>query len=152
MLLLCRGMTTCTCAGNCVCTWNGERQCRYGGCPWAAGEWTQEASALEARMPGCINSRGGKGAKRLQGLVEHRVAKCACLPSEPLPVDVRYVPKAHTTNVASRWRNAPPTPPPPHPDATMTGTSATNSRGGTKRRTRRSASRTEDKGKEAALG
>ena len=57
-------------------------------------------------------------------------------------------------NIFSAMESAatPPPPPPPHPDATMTGTSATNSRGGTKRRTRRSASRTGDKGKEAALG
>ena len=51
------------CEGQCLCTWQGERQCRYGGCPWAAGEWTQEAGALEARMQGCINSQGEKARR-----------------------------------------------------------------------------------------
>ena len=40
---------------------------------------------------GVYQFAAAKGAKRLQGMV----TTYAGLPSEPLPVDVRYVPKAH---------------------------------------------------------
>ena len=46
---------------------------------------------------GVYQFAAAKGAKRLQELVEHSAATCACLPSEPLPVDVRCVPIIHRT-------------------------------------------------------
>ena len=55
---------------------------------------------------GVYQFAGGKGAKRLQELVEHRVATCAGLRSEPLPVDVCCVSNSRRKIVASGWRNA----------------------------------------------